>query len=236
VLDAALPISLLRKAKLSGIGPEELGAAWYKRAGTGVAKGFVTEGGTEALQEVSSAAAESFVDENLGFFTPQNFERFINAGLKGGLGGAGITGVADVVLGKGPEAAAEAQKIQTKGLADVEVPSDSPIVGTTKVNVGGKESVKVTRQDGSVEIDGVQVTPPTDLGPEPELAPTTVQRDVSGFEIAPEGIAPAVVPTGAPATQLDVLIADFDKRAAEIKALEAKTTRRHYYAKQNKVY
>lgn len=186
VLDAALPISLLRKAKLSGIGPEELGAAWYKRAGTGVAKGFVTEGGTEALQEVSSAAAENFVDQNLGFFTPQNFERFINAGLKGGLGGAGITGVADVVLGKGPEAAAEAQKIQTKGLADVEVPADA------------------------------------ELGVEPELAPTTVQRDVSGFEIAPEGIAPAVVPTGAPATQLDVLIADFDKRAAEIKALEQK--------------
>ncbi len=186
VLDAALPISLLRKAKLSGIGPEELGAAWYKRAGTGVAKGFVTEGGTEALQEVSSAAAENFVDQNLGFFTPQNFERFINAGLKGGLGGAGITGVADVVLGKGPEAAAEAQKIQTKGLADVEVPADA------------------------------------ELGVEPELAPTTVQRDVSGFEIAPEGIAPVVVPTGAPATQLDVLIADFDKRAAEIKALEQK--------------
>ena len=186
VLDAALPISLLRKAKLSGIGPEELGAAWYKRAGTGVAKGFVTEGGTEALQEVSSAAAESFVDENREFFTPQNFERVINAGLKGGIGGAGITGVADVALGKGPEAAAEAQKIQTKGLADVEVPADA------------------------------------DLGVEPELAPTTVQRDVSGFEIAPEGIAPAVVPTGAPATQLDVLIADFDKRAAEIKALEQK--------------
>jgi hypothetical protein len=184
VLDAALPISLLRKAKLSGIGPEELGAAWYKRAGTGVAKGFVTEGGTEALQEVSSAAAESFVDENRGFFTPQNFERFINAGLKGGLGGAGITGVADVALGKGPEAAA--QKIQTKGLADVEVPADA------------------------------------DLGVEPELAPTTAGRTVSGFEITPEGVAVAPVPTGAPATQLDVLIADFDKRAAEIKALEQK--------------
>jgi hypothetical protein len=222
VLDAALPISLLRKAKLSGIGPEELGAAWYKRAGTGVAKGFVTEGGTEALQEVSSAAAENFVDQNLGFFTPQNFERVINAGLKGGLGGAGITGVADVVLGKGPEAATEAQKVQTKGLADVEVPSDSPIVGTTKVNVGGKESVKVTRQDGSVEIDGVQVTPPTDLGPEPELAPTTVQRTVSGFEISPEGEAVVPAPTGAPATEIDLLVQDFNKRAEEVKVLEAK--------------
>jgi hypothetical protein len=39
--------------------------------------------------------------------------------------------------------------------------SNSPIVGTTKVDVGGKISTKVTRQDGSVDIDGVQVTPPT---------------------------------------------------------------------------
>lgn len=186
VLDAITPVALLRKAKLSGIGPEELGAAWYKRAGTGAVKGFVTEGGTEALQEVSSATAESFVDQNREFFTPQNFERFINAGLKGGLGGAGITSVADVALGKGPEA--EAQKIQTKGLADVEVPTG------------------------------------TDLGPEPEFAPTAVQRNVTGFEIAPEGIAPTVVPapTGAPATEVDLLIQDFNKRAEEIKVLEAK--------------
>jgi hypothetical protein len=181
VLDAALPISLLRKAKLSGIGPEELGAAWYKRAGTGVAKGFVTEGGTEALQEVSSAAAENFVDQNQEFFTPKNFERFINAGLKGGLGGGAITGVADVALGKGPEA--EAQKIQTKGLADVEVPAE--------------------------------------LGVEPELAPTTAQRTVSGFEISPEG-TPVAMPTGAPATEVDLLVQDFNKRSEEIKVLEAK--------------
>jgi len=184
VLDAVTPIALLRKAKLSGIGPEELGAAWYKRAGKGVAKGFVTEGGTEALQEVSSAAAESFVDKNREFFTPQNFERFINAGLKGGLGGAGITGAADVVLGKGPEA--EAEKIKTKGLADVEVP------------VGA------------------------DLGAEPELAPATTQRTVSGFEISPEGEAVVQAPTGAPATEVDLLIQDFNRRAEEIKVLEAK--------------
>jgi Large polyvalent protein associated domain 38 len=186
VLDAITPVALLRKAKLSGIGPEELGAAWYKRAGTGAVKGFVTEGGTEALQEVSSATAESFVDENREFFTPQNFERFINAGLKGGLGGAGITSVADVALGKGPETAPEAEKIKTKGLADVEVPTG------------------------------------TDLGPEPELAPTAVQRTVSGFEISPEGEAVAPVPTGAPATEVDLLVQDFNRRAEDIKVLQAK--------------
>ena len=161
VLDAALPISLLRKAKLSGIGPEELGAAWYKRAGTGVAKGFVTEGGTEALQEASSAAAESFVDENRGFFTPQNFERFINAGLKGGLGGAGITGVADVALGKGPEAAA--QKIQTKGLRDIEVPADADL---------GPEP-ELAHTTAGRTVSGFEITPEGEaVAPVPTVAPT----------------------------------------------------------------
>lgn len=183
-LDAVTPVALLRKAKLSGIGPEELGAAWYKRAGKGVAQGFVTEGGTEALQEVSSAAAESFVDQNRGFFTPQNFERFINAGLKGGLGGAGITGATDIVFGKGPEAGTESV-IKTKGLADVEVPTDVDVA--------------------------------------PQVAPTLAPRSVSGFEISPEGAPVAAAPTStAPATEVDLLVEDFNKRAEEIKTLKQK--------------
>ena len=103
-LDAILPVNLLRKFTKTGISPEEVAAAWYKRAGKGAAKGFVTEGGTEALQEVSSAAAEKFVDKNQEFFSEKNFERFINSGLKGGFGGAGITAATDVAFGKGPEA------------------------------------------------------------------------------------------------------------------------------------
>lgn len=181
-LDAVTPVMLLRKATLSGITPEALGAAWYKRAGKGVAQGFVTEGGTEALQEASSAAAESFVDQNRQFFTPQNFERFINAGLKGGLGGAGITGATDVVFGKGPEAGTQ-DVIKTKGLADVEVPTDVDVA--------------------------------------PQVAPTLAARNVSGFEISPEG-EPVVAPTGAPATEVDLLVENFNKRAEEIKTLEQK--------------
>lgn len=115
-LDAITPISLLQKMRKSGISPEEVGAAWYKRAGKGALQGFVTEGGTEALQEVSSAAAEKFVDNNQQFFSEKNFERFINAGLKGGFGGAGITAATDVAFGKGPTAppSTETQTQQTQ--------------------------------------------------------------------------------------------------------------------------
>jgi predicted transcriptional regulator len=58
---------------------------------------------------------------------------------------------------------------QTNPLTDpVGIGEESPIVGTTTVDSDGKQSQKVTRRDGSVEIDGVQVVPPTQGGATPE--------------------------------------------------------------------
>jgi len=134
-LDAITPISLLRKMSKAGVSPEEVAAAWYKRAGKGAVQGFISEGGTEALQEVSSAAAEKFVDKNQQFFSEKNFERFINAGLKGGFGGAGITAATDVAFGKGPTAppSTETQTQQTEqetppgGEVTGEAPPETPL-------------------------------------------------------------------------------------------------------------
>jgi hypothetical protein len=103
ILDAITPLTLLRKAGGAGLTKNELIGAWYKRAGKGVLTGFATEGATESVQEMSSAAAEKFVDENKEFFTPQNFERFINAGLKGGIGGGAVSGVTNVAFGQKEE-------------------------------------------------------------------------------------------------------------------------------------
>lgn len=59
--------------------------------------------------------------------------------------------------------------VQSPGAKPVEAPitptgnppTDSPVASTTTINISGKESIKTTRADGSVEIDGVQVVPPT---------------------------------------------------------------------------
>jgi len=196
-LDAVLPINLLRTSKLSGIPENEIIGAWYKRAGKGAIEGMVSEGATESIQEMSSAAAEKFVDSNNNFFTPQNFERFINAGLKGGLGGAGISAATNVAFGR-KEAEVPPPPLGTTP------PTDSPIVGTTKVNVGGKESTKVNRQDGSVDIDGVQVTPPTGIA---GLVPQ-----------APEGI-PTLVPPAPPVVQPIVEPVVQEGQAQDIEAM-----------------
>jgi hypothetical protein len=140
-LDAITPISLLRKMHKSGISPEQVGAAWYKRAGKGALQGFVTEGGTEALQEVSSAAAENFVDKNQQFFSEKNFERFINAGLKGGFGGAGITAATDTAFGKGPEKQVTPET-QTEAVAPAVTPG-APVTPPAPSKVTGMEGFKI---------------------------------------------------------------------------------------------
>ena len=176
VLDAVTPLNLMRKAKLSGIPEEQIIGAWYKRAGRGAVEGMVSEGGTEALQEMSSAAAEKFVDENNNFFTPQNFERFINAGLKGGLGGAAITGTANVAFGRAakegetnPDAdfvsnvAAETEKLMTQVYSD-QAPTTIPELTSELTNIVSKEATPVETTPETI----VEATPP--LAPVKQLS------------------------------------------------------------------
>lgn len=134
VLDAITPINILRKADISGVTRDALIGAWYKRAGVGALKGFATEGATEALQEMSSAAAEKFVDQNKQFFSEKNFERFINAGLKGGFGGAGITAATDVAFGRAePKAPPAPGEVETGSVTD-EMPKRAPETPAVKLS------------------------------------------------------------------------------------------------------
>lgn len=170
VLDAITPLNLMRKARLSGIPEEQIIGAWYKRAGKGAVEGMVSEGGTEMVQEMSSAAAEKFVDENNNFFTPQNFERFINAGLKGGLGGAAITGATNVAFGRSAaenevnpaddqiaRVAAETEKLMT-GMFGSQTPISIPEVASELTTVADNAALPT-------EAAPVTETPPVEAAP-----------------------------------------------------------------------
>ena len=138
ILDAITPLTLLRKAGGAGITKNELIGAWYKRGAKGLGTGFLTEGATESVQEMSSAAAEKFVDENKEFFTPQNFERFINAGLKGGIGGGAISGATNVAFGQ-----KEAAKPTT------------PTQGTTTPQTTEPTKAKVSTEEAFARVDAL---------------------------------------------------------------------------------
>ena len=92
ILDAITPFNLLRRMKAGSLNPTAVVGAWYKQGAKELGKGFLTEGTTEALQEMSNAKAEQFVKNNPEFFTSENLVRFLDAGLKGGIGGGAIQG------------------------------------------------------------------------------------------------------------------------------------------------
>ena len=196
ILDAITPLALLRKAKGIGLTEKELIGAWYKRGAKGLGTGFLTEGGTEAVQEMSSAAAEKFVDENKEFFTEKNFERFINAGLKGGIGGGTVSGLSNIALGKAQsseEAAGEKPPEQRPGRPDELVteaglpPEVAPVAPA------------IVEPTAPVEppIDQFPLEQPPPIAPpgQPPIEPT----------VPPIGPPPTVPPTQPPAVDISTV-------------------------------
>jgi len=214
-LDAITPISLLRKMRKSGISPEEVGAAWYKRAGKGALQGFVTEGGTEALQEVSSASAEKFVDQNQQFFSEKNFERFINAGLKGGFGGAGITAATDVAFGKGP------QKDEVPPTAEGELPAlpapdTPPPDGPPPPPFTGGETFKI---HPAGYVSPTQTTP----APAPAVDPAKIEKLKKEIAKSEEELAKGIHSSGKKGTEKSLANKKrgIDQKKAELQTLLA---------------
>jgi len=123
-LDTILPAKILSSFRKTGIPDTELVGAWYKRAGKGLGKGFLIEGGTEAAQEASSVAAESYVAQNPEVFNSKNLERLINAGIKGGIGGGAITAATNIAAGQAPQPEVSdrqrAEQLQREILGDIE--------------------------------------------------------------------------------------------------------------------
>ena len=106
-LDSVLPAYLVRQftpgmkagvveriLEKSGMAP---GIA--RGATAGAITGFATEAPTEAAQEAISIAAEKFVNENAEIWNGKDFNRLVEAGVRGGVGGGGISTVAGGVKG-----------------------------------------------------------------------------------------------------------------------------------------
>jgi len=185
ILDAITPLNLLRKAKLANIPQESIIGAWYKRAGKGALEGLVTEGGTEALQEMSSAAADRYVDQHKDFFTQENFERFINAGLKGGLGGGVATAATNVAFGKAAPTvttpstgATPSEQILDKLRTQDQGPTTTPIPeAQPAAPIGETPGFRILEQE-EAQIQSPEKVPTLPPQPEPTPAPAAASPEV----------------------------------------------------------
>ena len=67
-----------------------------RRATSNILGGLGTEGLTEATQEAVSIAAEKFVQGHSAIFDSDDFDRMLEAGIKGAVAGGAFKGVASV--------------------------------------------------------------------------------------------------------------------------------------------
>lgn len=167
---AAETINLARAAGASGalislLAQRLPGAQAFERAlaGQKTGAGVIMGGVTGAIKETPG----EIVEETGGKFSQNLAMRDVNAqqSLTQGLGetagmaavgAVGMGGAAGALAGRGAPPTPTAAPIVPTGNDS----TDSPIVASTTININDVESVKVTRKDGSVEIDGVQVVPP----------------------------------------------------------------------------
>jgi Large polyvalent protein associated domain 38 len=201
VLDAITPINLLRTMKGKGITGEAIAAAWYKRGAKELGKGVLTESTTESLQEMSNAKAEQFIKNNPEFFTPENLTRFIDAGLKGGIGGGVIQGATGVVFGKGPQP--EAPPAPPAGVV---VPPTAPVkplepLPAPYTKLTGERDIAGVVPEGRLPSDRIPIVDPKTgkvtgyqaaaPGPQQELQGTQTALPLPGQQELLTGVAPA---------------------------------------------
>jgi len=67
-----------------------------RRATSNILGGLGTEGLTEATQEAVSIAAEKFVQGHSAIFDSDDFDRMLEAGIKGAVAGGAFKGVASI--------------------------------------------------------------------------------------------------------------------------------------------
>jgi hypothetical protein len=158
-----------------------------KQGAVTAAKEFATEfpqGGQEQL-------AQNLALQRQGFDVP-TMRGVVSQGTMEGLAGAGMGAAAGAREGFTAERDKDLTDYYKSLTEKAKEKSESPIVGTSTVNVDGKESQKITRRDGSVEIDGVQVVPPTSKEPSADTVSTPTGRNLT---VSEEGQTTTPTPT-----------------------------------------
>ena len=158
-----------------------------KQGAVTAAKEFATEfpqGGQEQL-------AQNLALQRQGFDVP-TMRGVVSQGTMEGLAGAGMGAAAGAREGFTAERDKDLTDYYKSLTEKAKEKSESPIVGTSTVNVDGKESQKITRRDGSVEIDGVQVVPPTSKEQSADTVSTPTGRNLT---VSEEGQITTPTPT-----------------------------------------
>ena len=195
-LDSILPLAIIKQFKKhpalkkevvgqilkgKGVSPSVLRAA-----GIGIGKGMALESVTEAAQEAISIAAERIVGDNYEAFTSEEFDRLIEAGLRGGIAGGAFGGVGGTRKGIGEKA------IQRR-------------FAERKAEKDAKDAIKAA--EGKPVDDAAPIEAPVKTAPVVEAAPA--------IEVTDEQISQYINPTEQETNRLseiETLVAEIAKK------------------------
>jgi len=152
-LDAILPVALVNR--LTKKGRDEVARALVSRLFIAGGKGAVTEGLTEGIQESNNLLAAKIVDENIDFFSGDNVDRIMEAGIRGAIGGKAI-GLVGGFKGESPKQAQkrlESEALQDAGALGSEIQSDLAASEKKQADLAPDEAVSqaVARQGLNLE-------------------------------------------------------------------------------------
>ena len=152
-LDAILPVALV--GRLTKKARDEVARGVVKRLFIAGGKGAVTEGLTEGIQESNNILAAKIVDENIDFFSGDNVDRIMEAGIRGAIGGKAI-GLVGGFKGESPKQAQkrlESEALQDAGALGSEIQADLAASEKKQADLAPDEAVSqaVARQGLSLE-------------------------------------------------------------------------------------
>ena len=147
----------------------------------GGAKGALGEGTGELIEETGGQFASNIGKQEV-FPETELLSGTGEAGAMALLGGMGMGGLGGAINARSQANAQKRQEVEAaqqaeekrnaaiaEALKDVNQDLTSPIVATMTTTIDGKDSVKTTRADGSVYVDGVMVEPPRQETEAPEV-------------------------------------------------------------------
>ena len=154
-LDSILPVGVAKA--LGKDAREEVARSLFTRLMIGGGKGAAVEGLTEGVQEANNLIAAQLLKDNPEFFTQENVDRILDAGLRGAIGGKAF-GMVSGIPGESPQQREAREKAETQQ----QLRDDIQTV-RTDIEQGGQEVIARSMPDPDVPALPAPEAQPTQL-------------------------------------------------------------------------
>lgn len=143
-LDSILPVGVAKA--LGKDARDEVARSLFTRLMIGGGKGAAVEGLTEGVQEANNLIAAQLLKDNPEFFTQENVDRILDAGLRGMIGGKAF-GLVSGIPGESPQQ----REAREKAEAQQQLRDDIQTV-RTDIEQGGQEVIARSMPDPDVPL------------------------------------------------------------------------------------